>query len=39
VVSFSITDLTLMIRRLFFGAHVNGLPLLGNAEGTLLIKE
>lgn len=36
VVGFTIPDLTLVIRGLFLGAHVNCFPQFGNSEDTLL---
>jgi hypothetical protein len=36
VVGFTITDLALMIRRLFFGAHFSSFPLFGERRGHAL---
>ena len=36
VVGFSITNLALMIRRLFFGAHFSSFPLFGKRRGHAL---
>ena len=36
VVGLTITDLTLMIRRLFFGAHFSSFPLFGKRRGHAL---